>query len=204
MDVPRRGYAEGQDGAGPDDHAERDGCAASGVPCPLAEKDVHGPAEPGSEREGHAHGIEIAGKFVNGQQQEQAADSQRNPQEVDEAARTEHGYRQRPGELQRHAHAQRDAADGLIEAHVHDARGQAVEDDGQPLLAGELRPPRAHYRKQDQRREHKAQGRRRLGADDRKNGLGERRAALDRQHRYHQQRYGEEGRRCGHFHGARG
>ena len=52
--------------------------------------------------------------------------------------------------------------------------------------------------------EHKAQGRRRLGADDRKNGLGERRAALDRQHRYHQQRYGEEGRRCGHFHGARG
>ena len=201
---PRRGYAEGQDGAGPDDHAERDGCAASGVPCPLAEKDVHGPAESGSEREGHAHGIEIAGKFVNGQQQEQAADSQRNPQEVDEAARTEHGYRQRPGELQRHAHAQRDAADGLIEAHVHDARGQAVEDDGQPLLAGELRPPRAHYRKQDQRREHKAQGRRRLGADDRKNGLGERRAALDRQHRYHQQRYGEEGRRCGHFHGARG
>ena len=111
---PRRGYAEGQDGAGPDDHAERDGCAASGVPCPLAEKDVHGPAESGSERKGHAHGIEIAGKFVNGQQQEQAADSQRNPQEVDEAARTEHGYRQRPGELQRHAHAQRDAADGLM------------------------------------------------------------------------------------------
>ena len=29
---PRRGYAEGHDGAGPDDHAERDGRAASGVP----------------------------------------------------------------------------------------------------------------------------------------------------------------------------
>ena len=105
---------------------------------------------------------------------------ERDPDEVQPAAREQRRDRDRPEELDRHRDAERDAVERLVERQVHRAEREAEERD-EPQRPGVVPPaPRAPHGEQDERREAQAQHRRPGGARLVEQRRRERRAELDR------------------------
>lgn len=179
---------------GGDPGAQGDGVAAMLGAGFLAEDDVQRPAHPRAEGQSCAEWVYGALRGAGWQQHPQAGDGQNHPDEVQQAARGKQRQSQRPGEFQRHGDAQRDALQGHVEHQIHAAQRQAVGEQGMALAQIQFGPPGLHHQRQNDRAEHQAQGCGAFGADQREQVLGQRRAALDRDHGHQQQ--GNGGEKC--------
>ncbi|MCY1424882.1 hypothetical protein D9M71_406510 [compost metagenome] len=176
------GEADGHDEQRGDGDAERRALGAMIGAGALAVEDVQRPAHASPQREGGADRIDTGTQRPERQQQPEAEHRESDPEEVDRAPRGEQRHGQRPGELQRHADAQRNRAQGHVEHQVHPAEGDPVDDQRLPRPGFDALAPRTQDRQQDHRGEQQAHGRGALRADGRKDTFGQRSATLDRDH----------------------
>ena len=175
-----------------DGHPEGGGAAGSD---PLAdesaEHDVAGPAQPGAEGEGGAQRVDTRHRLGGTQQQRQAGQHQRRPQQVERPPRADEGEGQRAGELDRHRGPQRHPRERQVEQQVHQPERQAVRHQGaQPGAIGQP-APWPPQRPQHDRRQRDAQADRAGGAEDREQRFRHRGAELIRDDAAEQHRQGE-------------
>ncbi|MNN48090.1 hypothetical protein D3C81_1625490 [compost metagenome] len=157
---------------------------------PLAEDDVEGPAQAGEGGVAAADRIQSLDPAPDRQQHGQTGDGQADQGEMHRLARMDQGQGQRAAELDGDGQTQGNGPQRHVEAEVHQAQDQAVEQHPPGVGAGQSEPPGPPDRDQDQGRQADAQGGGALGPDQREQALGK--GGADRQ-RHHPADQGEVG-----------
>ncbi|MGL6466811.1 hypothetical protein ACSZNP_04080 [Aeromonas hydrophila] len=149
---------------------------------PLAGQHIEPPEHPGAERQCRPQGIEGLFGRPQRQQQQQADDGQRQPEEVCPMARAEQRHRQGADELDGQRHAEGDPLDRQIEKQIHCSQRQPIGDGPQQGASIEGHSPDPKHQREEQGGASQSEQGGTGGPDQGKQGLGQRGAEGNRQH----------------------